>query len=391
MYIVHLGYSGFPGGSSTMKRILLTFKAIKSGAYTPLIINKYSYHRIENATRIARFQGVPLINTSPSGSRPDSLLWRNLNKILGFFGEFLLLIKKRKKIRTAIFYGSSILELIYYRLLSKILNFKLVIHYVEFRSEVPERKHTSKQINDRLFDKYCIRLCDGAIVISEYLKNYVLKQKNTIPILKIPAICDFDEFRKSEYGDNSQYLMYCGGIMYLSVIEFVLDLYIELQKNNLYNGNLLLAIGGGENQVSGFERLREVIHTSGFEEKIKLMRDVPHNDLISLYCNSELLIVPLRNTIQDIAGFHHKVGEYCASGKPIISTNLAEMNYYFEDDVSAILASDYSVESYTKRLAGIMTDKEKLSKIGKEGFTVGMTHLNYKNYVSILDKYLFSI
>jgi glycosyltransferase involved in cell wall biosynthesis len=391
MYIIHLGYSGFPKGNATIKRILLIFKAIKIGGLTPLIINKHSSHSIENANRINRYQGIPYINTSPILTRPDSLLLRNLNKFFGYIGEFYLLLKKRKKIHASIFYQSSIIELFYYRILSKIFSFKLIVHYVEFRSAVPERRKALPHFNDRLFDNFCMNLCDGIIVISEYLQNHVKSRNKLLPMLKIPAICNFDEFTLKENINQSHYLMYCGGIIYISVIEFVLDLYIELQNRKLYKGNLLLAIGGGENQIAGFKVLKDRISASGYKDKINLMTDVPHTELIDLYINSELLIVPLRNTIQDIAGFHHKIGEYCASGKPIISTNIAEMKFYFKDNESAILATEFTLESYTQRLSEILSDKEKLIEIGDEGYKVGMSYLNYNNYVNNLVNFLTTI
>ena len=391
MYIIHLGYSGFPSGNATIKRILLTFKAIKIGGLTPLIIDKHSIHRIEKATRVNRYQGISYVYTSQIFTRPDLLLIRNLNKLSGYVGEFVLLMKKRKKIRAAIFYQSSFVELCYYRILSKLFGFALVVQYVEFRSALPERQKLFKHINDRLFDNFSFNLCDGIIVISEYLKNYVESKNKHLPMIKIPAICNFDEFRLKESISQSHYLMYCGGILYLSVIEFVLHLYIETQNRKLYTGNLLLAIGGGENEMNGFKVLKDRINSSGYKDKINLLIDVKHDELIDLYINSELLIVPLRNTVQDRAGFHHKVGEYCASRKPIVSTNLAEMKFYFIDNESAILASEYSLESYIDRLSYILTDPNKLKKIGEAGYEVGMNNLNYKNYASVLVEFLTKI
>ena len=391
MLIIHLGYPGFPFGNATIKRILLTFKAIKIGGLTPLIFNKQTLHRIKTGKHVNRFQGIPYINTSPILYRPDSLILRNINKLFGFIIEFCVIVKKRKKIHSAIFYHSSIIELCYYRVLSKVLNFKLIVHYVEFRSEIPERKKSIKHINDWLFDNFSSSLCDKFIVISEYLLDHVRNINKTIPILKIPAICNFDEFGYLEKNKESKYLMYCGGIMYLSIIEFILDLYIELQKNKSYAGKLFLAIGGGENEIHGFKVLKARIESSGFEDKIVLMKNVPHGELIELYANSELLIVPLRNTLQDIAGFHHKIGEYCASRKPIISTNLAEMKFYFKDDESAILAEEYSLQSYLKRLSCILSDKDKLIKIGEESYKVGMLQLNYKVYSDKLVHFLTAI
>jgi glycosyltransferase involved in cell wall biosynthesis len=391
MLIIHLGHSGFPNGNATMKRIHLTFNAIKLGGFSPLIINKNSIHKLDNARRINRYKGIPYIYTSPILTRPDSLLVRNINKIFGYIGEFLLIMKKRKKIYASIFYENSLPELCYYRILSKLFKFKLVVQYVELRAAIPVRQKALLHLNDKLFDAYYYNFCDGVIVISEFLKIHSLSRSKSLPLIKIPAICNFDDFNSCSAAEIPDYMMYCGGIGYLSVIEFVLDVYSELQKHNSYKGKLLLAVGGGEDEANLFETLRIKINDSGYKDKIILKKDVPHDELINLYLNSELLIVPLRNTIQDIAGFHHKIGEYTAAGKPIISTDLGEMNVYFQDKVSAILVPEYTVNAYVEKLMEMLIDKVNLAEIGEKGKKVGQDYLNFKNYSIPLTEFICSI
>jgi glycosyltransferase involved in cell wall biosynthesis len=159
-------------------------------------------------------------------------------------------------------------------------------------------------------------------------------------------------------------------------------------QHDLYNGNLLLAIGGSGSDESGFKSIQEKIDNSGFANRFFFRKNVPHKELISLYLDAELLIVPMRNIEQDIAGFHHKIGEYTAAAKPIISTHLGELQYYFKDGFSAILADEYSYESYIKKLSKILYDKETLQKIGEEGFKVGQEKLNYKKYAFELKQFI---
>jgi len=130
--------------------------------------------------------------------------------------------------------------------------------------------------------------------------------------------------------------MYCGSLGYLPVIEFVIELYSRLRETHCYQGKLMLAIGGF-GKTGEFDGINKRISNSGYNGDIILKTNVPHNELIKMYLSAELLIVPMRNSVQDIAGFHHKIGEYCAAKKPIISTNFGELSYYFKDGVSACL------------------------------------------------------
>lgn len=390
MFIIHLGSSGFPSGNAQIQRIRLTFKGLQFAGCNPLIINKHSIHKIENSKKINRYQGIPYIYLSPLISRPDTFLSRNLNKMMGYWNELIFLVKKRNKIDTAIFYDSSFVQLFYYRILSKVLNFKLIIQYVEFRSSIYHRRNFSLRLNDLAFDNYCFKVCDGIIVISEFLRNRAISKNKLLPIIKIPAICDFDEFDCENQVEAENYMMYCGTIVYIEVIEFVINLFVRLQEKNVYNGKLLLVIGG-ELYDNDFKKLEGKINTCSAKDLITVKKNVPYHNLIQLYKTAELLIVPMRNTFQDIAGFHHKVGEYSATRRPIISTNYGELRYYFKNGFSAILADEYSLESYEKKLTEALSSKEALIQIGEEGFKVGQEKLNYKTYSSVLNQFIIDI
>ena len=392
MFIIHIGTSGFPtGNNAVMQRIRLTFQGLKQAGCNPLIISKHSLYKTGNTKRISRSQGIPYLSTSPFLDRPDNFVVRSLNKFLGYFGELFFLVKKHKNIHTAILSGASFSELVYYRVLLKILRIRLIIQYVELISSIKSRQVAKFYINDRLLDNYSFYFCDGIIVISEFLKNRTLAKKRSLPLLKIPAICDFEEFKMVGKVNQGNYLMYCGSIGYFSVIQFIIDLYSELRDLKSYDGKLLLAIGIGDKNGAAYNNLLRRIGLCRFSDSIILKTNVPHNELVNIYLAAELLIVPMRNELQDIAGFHHKIGEYCAARKPIISTNLGELNYYFKDGVSAILAEEYTVESYLKKLKAILPLKEQLSQIAEEGFKVGSVQLNYLYYGNELKQFILNI
>ncbi len=389
MLIIHLGSSGFPKETTAIiQRIKLTHKGLKLAGCNPLIISKHSLNQTEKNKRLNRYNGIPYILTSILLTRPDSFIIRKLNKFSGYIGELILLVKKRKSIHAAIFSGPSFIELIHYRILSKVLHFKLIIQYVELSSAITYKRKWSTLINSKLLDNYRFFFCDGIIVISEYLKDRVFLKNKKLPLIKIPAICDFEEFESTDTITTGNYLMYCGAIGYYSVIEFVIDLYSKLRESGCYNGKLLLAIGEGDKDKDLSDRLTGKINECEFCESIILNINVPHQELINIYLDAELLIVPMRDTLQDIAGFHHKVGEYCAAQKPIISTNLGEMKCYFQDGVSAILADEYTIESYYTKLCEILPLKDKLKVIALGGHKVGVEKLNYLSYGMKLKKFI---
>jgi len=389
MYIIHLGYSGFPiDNSATVQRIRLTFLGLKCQGFNTLIINKKSIHENPFPHKLNRIAGIPFIYTSYLTYRSKSLLIRNLNKLSGYIGEFVLLAKKRKKIHTAILYTSSFGQLIYYKFLSRLFNFFLIIQYVELRSSFSEGTKYSNKINNRLFDNYFYRFCDGVIAISDYLVKHVESKEKNLPVIKLPAICDFNEFHSVESIKSESYLMYCGNILYVEIVEFIIDIFDTLKKEEKYNGQLVLVIAGNH---ENWNKIHAKISKLQFGSQIIIKRHLPYMELISLYKGADVLMIPLRNTLQDNARFPHKIGEYSASKRPIISTNLGEVKAYFEDGVSAILADDFSSNSYVNKLATVLSCKTELDKIGEAGYKIGLKSFDYHGQSEDLKKFLLNL
>lgn len=388
MYIIHIGVSGFPSNSAPIQRILLTLKGLKILGLNPLVINKHSIN-IVKYNKINRHDGIPFIFTSLSNVRPKSFIFRNINRLSGVIGEAILLIKKRKKIHTAILYTPSFGELVYYRILSKLLGFKMIIQYVELRSSIGNRSSFFNKLNDNLFDNKFYFFCDGVIAISDFLIKHIRGKDKDMPIIKIPAMCDFAEFDKICLYKGKPYLMYCGSIAYNEVIEFIIDLFYQLKTVNSYNGDLVLVISG-QHEVN-WQKIMTKINGYGLFKDIIIKSNIPYNDLLSLYMGATVLIIPLRDTIQDKARFPHKIGEYTAARRPILSSDLGELAIYFQDGVSAILAREYSIAAYQEKLTAVLQFSNNLDKIGETGRDIGMENFDFHVQTVQLKKFILAL
>ncbi len=376
MFIVHLGFSGFPKGMASVQRTFFTFKGLKEAGATPLIINKISHHQDSDNKKIKIFEGIPYVNTSYYNSKPISFLNRNINKLSGYFGELKLLFKKRKKIDTAILYSSYFLEYPYYYILSRIFGFKIIIQYVEMFSSIPGRNSFFTKINDKLIDRYICSFCDGVVPISDFLVKHIQSIEPNKPLLKIPANSDFSKVDNISQSLSGNYLMYCGTINYEEIIEFVISLYVKLKENNKYTGGLLLIISGDNGD--SWSKLRSFIKNTSFQQDIVIKSNIPYSELLMHYNAADILMIPLRNTTQDIARFPHKIAEYTAAKRPILSTNLGELKYYFTDGVSAILADTYNLQVYYDKLSVVLSSRQTLDRIGLEGHNTGLRNFDYR-------------
>lgn len=375
MFTIHVGFSGFPYGMASVQRTLLTFKGLQASGSRAIVINKISHHQYTDKKKVKKFEGLLYVNTSLFNSRPSFFLKRNFNKISGYFGELIFLFKKRKKIDTAILYSNYFLEYPYYFLLSRIFGFKLIVQYVEMFSAIPGRSSFFTKINDRFIDNYVGWFCDGVIAISDYLLLHIKKISPKKPVLKIPVMADFTKINAIAIPASKPYIMYCGTIYYFEVIVFIMSVFTLLKENKKYEGQLLLIISGDHD--TNRQKFDSLIKDSKFKDDIVIKSNIAHDELLAAYAAADVLLIPLRNTIQDIARFPHKIGEYTASRRPILSTNIGEIKTCFKDNVSALLADDYSIEAYYNKLVSCFNSYAKMDEIGQAGYCVGLNHFEY--------------
>ena len=137
----------------------------------------------------------------------------------------------------------------------------------------------------------------------------------------------------------------------------------------------------GGNSPKNFAAIEAAFKNSKYSSDIILYKNMPYNNIIPLYKSADLLIIPLRNNIQDIARFPHKVSEYTASGRPLISSKIGELKYYFKDKESALLADDYDIDMYVDALRQMKQNNLSFDDIGRKGYEVGYNNFHYTSNV----------
>jgi glycosyltransferase involved in cell wall biosynthesis len=99
-------------------------------------------------------------------------------------------------------------------------------------------------------------------------------------------------------------------------------------------------------------------------------------------------LIPLRPIVQDIARFPHKIGEYLASGNPVISTNYGEVKYYFKDNENMLIADTYDINLFAEKMQYALDNIEAVKTVGNNGKYMALKNFNYKEYANKLDGFM---
>ena len=390
LHVVHLGISGFPYGFGAMQRLILLHKGLVHAGVHTLVINRkgrYEKGKYPDIPLKGNYEGVEYVYLTDSPYKPDSFLKRNLQKLKGFYREFRLLrkMKRQGKLDAAVLYIlGEIGYLLYYRMLSRIIGFPLILNYVEYRTAFNHRKWTTR-LNDRWFDTYASRWVDGVLPISEYLIEHLKQAAPNTPYLKVPVVTDFDKFNPDEQEDMHPHMVYCGAASYRELVDFVLEAFEQMQTPGVH---LHFILGGSKDALKAVE---ERIQASPKKDSIQLFGNVPHAQVPGHLINGHGLLIPMRPTIQDAARFPHKAGEYVASGSPLITTAFGEIQYYLEDGVSAFIADEYEVDAYTVAMDHLFANLEVAKVVGNNGREAGFRAFDYRVHGEALRDFIAQI
>ena len=90
------------------------------------------------------------------------------------------------------------------------------------------------------------------------------------------------------------------------------------------------------------------------------------------------------------AGFPFKLGEYLATGKPVVASNIKDVGFYLKDRESAILVEPGSVDSIIEALEYLISHPHQAQEMGLRGKEVAQMHFEMhlltKRIIPFLEK-----
>lgn len=382
------GVGGFPFKvSAPVEKNRLIAKTLNMAGFETYIVNKVpGIKKVSDenlsATGISE-DGIKYIYTCGTPYSGSGKFGKAVLFIKGFVNETLLIIKEAIKKELGVLIVSYMFFplIIYYSILTKLFGVKLVIHIMEHHISMTGRSKYQK-LNDKFFDRYSFYWSDGVIVISDFLGEIVHKISPRKPVFKLPAITDFDRFDNLDDVKKEKYFLYCGSASFFELIEFIVDSFRIMPAND---HELHFVLGGSDKSK---DKARKLITDAGLSERIKIFSNLSYEDLFYKYSAASGLLIPLRPTIQDRARFPHKISEYLASGSAVVTTNFGEVASFFVDGETALVADEYTPESYCAKMFEVVQNPHRAEEIGKRGKEFGKQNFNYKAYSISIESFL---
>jgi glycosyltransferase involved in cell wall biosynthesis len=101
-------------------------------------------------------------------------------------------------------------------------------------------------------------------------------------------------------------------------------------------------------------------------------------ELVSYLIHASILVLARPLCRQSQAGFPTKLGEYLATGKPVLVTKTGQIATYLEDNYSVFLAPPDDIESFAERIRYILTHEDEATEVGRQGRDAAIRYFDYK-------------
>lgn len=379
-HFVYLGCSGFPFGLAEVQKMSMISKSLIKAGNEVTIISNWSAHRKKDhpeLTATGTFEGINFIYTTGNPFQSDNLFRRKLMKFKGLVNEFVLLkkMKRQGELNYAILSTHSFYAVLYYTLLGKMFGFKTILNYVEYYSGIRGKWfEPARWINNKLYDDVGPRLVDAVFPISEFLIQHVEKVAPGKKYLKVPVLTNFERYDDCEVKQDQKYFLFCGAANYIEIVKFIIDSFVQLDHSDVF---LYLVVNGYDHYI---QEIKNYIGNTTHSDRIKLMSKLTNKQLNDQYKNAMALLIPLRPAFQDIARFPHKIGEYLASGNPVISTNYGEVAHYFKNMEQMLIAESYETKLFAEKMQFVIDNPCEVKKIGIQGRTMALVNFDYNVY-----------
>jgi glycosyltransferase involved in cell wall biosynthesis len=275
-----------------------------------------------------------------------------------------------------------------YVLIRLVLLFSVIVKFNVFQEKSELPPVIKKKISGKYSKKY-LRIYpkfSGIIVMTQFLEKY-FKDIGQKRIFHLPMSIDFNRFSnvKRERNNSIFTFKYCGGGNYerdglLLIVKGLIKFYRT-------NRNFEFHIIGPINKSSEyFKKILNIIKREDANRFIKFLGKKKSAEIPEILQNADCLIMaPPKNF--DSGGFPTKLGEYLATGIPVICTSVGEIPRYLNDR-NSILIKPNSMEDIMKAAMEVCLNYDKYIEIGEKGRKTAFKHFNPENYTEELIKFL---
>jgi len=205
---------------------------------------------------------------------------------------------------------------------------------------------------------------DGVVVVSKHLKDTWIElgcdEKKlfvTVTPVRTALFLPYDDSKTIKNSavyignlahDEIDNLFEIAELVRRAIPEFVITVYADAHEDTI-------------------EAFRTRVRNSGLEGCICFHSSLPSNEVYDRMRHAQVLLLPRASGEFSSAGFPNKLGEYLASGAPVVVTSVGSIGKLLSNHTHAYIVDPDDNEQFAESVIHALTDRREACEIGKNG------------------------
>ncbi len=240
----------------------------------------------------------------------------------------------------------------------------------------------------RLYSNTIFKLFDGMIVISTTLKSFFkYKTRKAIPIITLPLTIDTQRFINASVlnGYPKRFIGYCG---YMGGNK---DGISDLLKafsivNHKFKDVKLVLVGTTE--IAEMEAFKVYTQQQNITEDVFFSGMLDRNEIPGFLKSAEVLVLSRPDNLQASGGFPTKLGEYLASGKPVVVTKVGDIPNYLNHEKDSLLCEPGNIQDIANNIISVLENPSQFISMGVSGQRLAIDKFDYRQTAYELEIFL---
>lgn len=214
---------------------------------------------------------------------------------------------------------------------------------------------------------------NNLLVISQKLKEYYIAKgiaEEKIHVVNMFVDSKrFEGLRKTTFEKN---ISYCGAVScYKDGVDILIDAFAKFKEHfpeyklNIYGSGLLSVI----------QSLKSRCIELGIANSVMFWGMIPSEQMPQRLYDATILALSRPSNLQSEYGFPTKLGEYLATGNPVVVTSVGEISNFIKDGVNGYISLPDSADEFAMKLIEAATNITKVN-IGQSGKALVSSEFN---------------
>jgi glycosyltransferase involved in cell wall biosynthesis len=363
------------------KRVRLLARGLRENGVAASVLVVRALDRWDqplNTEREGVDRGVPYLYSTGSPIRSRTFWGRRFQDIRGFIQAVWRLWRLRRQGRLdALFlYTLDYATVRWFSFWCRILNVPVILEVCEWPRDVVAVHGGNFEKSER-FCGNVWKWVEGVVPISEALEAKIREAAQrvgrSLPFCRIPILVDPVEYEGDRECGEECVLLCSGALAYRNITRMIVRACGILRTRGF---SFTIRFTG---RATESERavLIEAADSGGVSDRVEYLGFVLDGEMARLYRQATVLLAPLPDDPQSVTRFPTKLGEYLASGRPVVTTAIGEPARYLQDGVTAFLMRDGSAEALAEKIEEALSDPIRAEAVGVAGQALARAEFHY--------------